>query len=67
MKHPEKLTWRFAPLAIVVTIVPIVVNLWYVLVYKACEPPSKRKSKVIEILEIIYKVVVIIKIATIFV
>ncbi|HEU5221494.1 MAG TPA: hypothetical protein VFU58_05490 [Candidatus Nitrosotalea sp.] len=35
MKHPEKLTWRFAPLVIVVTIVPIVVNLWYVLVYMA--------------------------------
>ncbi len=35
MKHPEKLAWRFAILAIVVTLVPIVINLWYVLVYKS--------------------------------
>ena len=35
MRRPEKLTWKFIPLAIVVTIVPVVVNLWYVLVYKA--------------------------------
>lgn len=35
MKHPEKLGWKFAILAIVITLVPIIINLWWVLVYTA--------------------------------
>lgn len=35
MKNPQKLKWKFAILAIIVTLVPLVVNLWYVLDYRA--------------------------------